>query len=328
MTFPISEHPSWDIKDSSKLTEFITCPRKYFYSYILGWRLDQPAHDLHFGESWHKAREYQLLHGYDDIEGAYNAFTLCYREKFDPSSDSIYTPKDPTAVLKALMQYADERRGDLAEYEVLYTEISGTVPVDEKRVLSYRMDSVLRRKEDDMILSMDHKSTKSFSRTWTDQFDLSMQTGTYTHCLYCLYPIDRVLGVLYDGCSFEYLKRGSGVRSAGYHINFKQVSAYKTADQMNTWLWTVNDILDRLEMEMNRLFHCSDDDDVLQAFPMNPEACTKYWGCVFHDYCLAWQNPLRRCEEPPLGFKVEYWDPSKIYTTNKENLTWPKGSDC
>ena len=324
MSFPISEHPSWEIKDSSKLTDFLTCPRKYFYTYLLGWKLDQPAHDLYFGESWHKAREYQLLHGYDDIEGAYNAFIQHYRKEFDQSTDTIYTPKDPAAVLKALMQYAEERRQDLVDYEVIYTEISGTVPVDEHRVLSYRMDSILRQREDDMIISMDHKSTKSFSKTWADQFDLNMQTGTYTHCLYCLYPVDKVLGVLYDGCSFEFLKRGSSARPAGYHINFKQVPAYKTPDQMNTWLWTVNDLLDRIDTEMNKLSYCSDSDEVLQSFPMNPESCTKYWGCAFHDYCLAWQNPLRSCEKPPIGFKIEYWDPSKVETTNKENLTWSK----
>jgi len=26
---------------------------------------------------------------------------------------------------------------------------------------------------------------------------------------------------------------------------------------------------------------------------------------------MAWPNPLQRCDEPPLGFKVEYWDPRK-----------------
>ncbi len=320
--FPITPHPTWSIKDSSKLTEFLTCPRRYFYSYILGWRLDLPAHDLHFGESWHKAREHQLLHGYHEIEGAFNKFYEHYRLKFEQSTDDYYAPKNPTAVLKALMQYAEERRSDLSEYEVLYTEISGTVPVDERRVLHYRMDSVLRRYEDGMILSMDHKSTKKFSRTWADQFFLNMQTGTYTHCLYCMFPIEQVLGVLYDGCAFEYLKKGSSARPAGYYATFQQVPAYKTPEQMNTWLWTANDLLNRLEDEMDRLFHCSDSDPVLQAFPINPESCTKYFGCPFHDYCLAWQNPLQCCEEPPIGFIQEFWDPTSVETTNKANLQW------
>ena len=67
MTFPIDEQPYWAIKDSSKLDDYERCPRAYFYRHILGWNIDFPAHDLIFGECWHRAREHQLIHGYDDI---------------------------------------------------------------------------------------------------------------------------------------------------------------------------------------------------------------------------------------------------------------------
>ena len=91
MTLPIVEDPTWHIRDSSKLTDYMACPRMYFFSHILGWKLDMPAHDLHFGTCWHEAREYQLLHGYDDVAGAYEKFITKYREVFDPETDSIYT---------------------------------------------------------------------------------------------------------------------------------------------------------------------------------------------------------------------------------------------
>ncbi len=318
----LTPHPTWDIKDSSKLTEFLTCPRKYFYRYLLGWTLDIPAHDLHFGQSWHCAREYQLLNGYEDVQGAFNAFMRKYREEFDESTDSLYSPKTPTAVLNALMKYAEERRNDLREFKVLYTEISGTVPVDERRVLYYRLDSIMEQTEDGRILSMDHKSTKKFSKWWREYFHLSIQTGTYTHCLYCMFPIDQVLGVLYDGTAFEFLPRGSKTRPAGYYVSFEQVPAYKTPEQMNSWLWTVNNILDDIEREMDRLYHCKEDEPVMMAFPMNPESCMKYLGCQFHDFCLSWQNPLQRCYETPIGFKQEFWNPAAMETTNKKNLEW------
>lgn len=327
----IKEHPTWHIKDSSKLDTFMRCKRRYFYEYLLGWRLNYPNHDLYFGQAWHLAREYQLLHGYDDIEGAYNEFITYYREQFAPEDDEINKPKTPVAVLHALMKFNEERQGDLTENEVVeidgtkMTEVSGTVPVDENRILYYRMDSVMRRKEDGMIFSMDHKTTsgKWIHYTKYDQEHfLSLQNGTYTHCLYCMFPVEQVLGVQFDKVGFEFLPRGSKSRAAGYHATIRTVPAYKTPEQMNSWLWLVNILLDDLEYEMDGLSHCKENDQVLMSFPMNPSSCTDFGGCPFHDYCLAWQNPLQHAYEPPIGFKVDRWDPSKMQTTVKKDLKW------
>lgn len=323
--FPLSEQPTWAIRDSSKLDNYLECHRKYLFEHIFGWKSEKPAHDLYFGESWHKAREWQLIHGYGDVVGAYKAFIDYYRLKFPPDTDEIYRPKDPFAVGKALNKFADEREGDLLENELLYTEISGSVPVDrDGRVLYYRMDSILRCKEDDKIFSFDHKSAKKFSRQWSEKFFLNIQTGTYTHCLYCMYPVEKVLGIEFCGTSFEYLKRGSKQRPAGYHIGFQRVPAFKSPDQMNVWLWQVNNLLDELDRDMDRLMNCKEEDQILMAFPMNTTSCSNYWGCIFHDYCMSWSNPLQRCYEPPLGFIVEFWNPLEIKTTNKKDLSWQK----
>jgi len=136
-----------------------------------------------------------------------------------------------------------------------------------------------------------------------------------------MFPVEQVLGVEFVKTGFEYLKKGSANRPAGYHATTRHVPAFKTPDQMNTWLWTVNDILDELERDMDRLSQSSESDEVLMAFRMNPKACSDYRGCEFHDYCLAWQNPLRRCYEPPLGFIQKFWDPSAKESTVKKDLT-------
>lgn len=318
-------HPTHTIVDSSKLSCLQDCPRQFFYQYILGWRPDQPAHDLHFGQAWHEAREYQLINGYDDIQGAYTRFLTCYREKFGEGSDEIFRPKDPMGVIFALQKFASERQSDLILNELLYTEISGTVPIDDSRVLHYRMDSVLRNKENNKIFSWDHKSAteRSINFPWWElNFFLGLQNGTYTHCLYCMYPIEEVLGIEFCGTAFHYLSRGSSQREQGYHITFKRVPAYKTPDQMNAWLWTVNELYDNYERYLDMLSSCKDSDPILMSFPMNPGACSKYRGCPYHDFCMAWPNPLRACDEPPLGFKEEFWDPSAMETTNKMDLTF------
>jgi len=331
MTFPLTEHPTWAIRDSSKLDDWLACPRKYFYAHILGWKLDTPAHDLHFGQCWHIAREHQLLNGYEDFVGAYEKFLAKYREAFPPETDSMYNPKTPTAVLNALQVFATDKQRDLLDNEVVQldgvkmTEISGTVPVDEKRVLYYRMDSIMQRKEDDMIFSWDHKSTTERSINgwqWQEAFHLSVQNGTYTHCLYCMFPIEQVLGIEFCGTGFAFLQRGSSARPAGYHVTLKRVPAFKTPEQMNVWLWNVNKLLDDIDREMDYLFHCKEEDTVMTAFHQNPKSCTSYRGCPYHDFCLAWQNPLQRSYEPPLGFREEFWNPAEMETTNKKDLKW------
>lgn len=329
----ISPHPTWDIKDSSKLEQFIHCPRRYFYRYMLGWDVDVPAQDLWFGESWHRAREYQLLNGYDDVQGAYDAFITCYREQFAPEQDEFYSPKTPTAVLNALIQFSDQYRNDLIDNEVVeldgqkMTEISGTVPIAEDRVLHYRMDSIMRRKADGKIFSWDHKTTtESYlnSRFWADQFFLSIQSGTYTHCLYCIFPIEQVLGIEFCGTGFTYLKRGSANRPAGYHVSLRRVPAWKTPGQMNSWLWLANEIYSNIEYETERLLNCSEDDPVLMAFPMNPTSCTSFRGCPYLDFCISWPNPLRNAYEPPLGFTERFWNPASMDTRVKKDLSFKR----
>jgi len=329
--FSITEHPEWNIKDSSKLDDYIGCPRLYFFTHVLGWHLDMPEHDLIFGESYHRGREHQLLHGYDDISGAMEKFNDCYLKSFSPEDDAIYRPKTPTAALNAYIKFATQKYADLIDNEVVeldgqkMTEISGTVPVDDHRVLHYRMDSIMRRKEDGMIFSWDHKTTSGkwiHDTRWDEELYLSIQNGTYTHCLYCLFPIEQVLGVEFVKTGFEFLQKSSSARPAGYHATIRHIPAFKTPDQMSVWLWTVNMLLDDIERDMDRLFHCTENDQVLMAFRMNPKHCTSYRGCPFHDYCLSWPNPLQQSYEPPLGFVQRFWNPTEKQSSVVKHLEW------
>jgi hypothetical protein len=301
----IEKHPSWDIIDSTKLNNFLECPRSYFYEYILGWRSEAPNLHLEFGKAWHLAMEHLILNGYSDkvIAEAYAMFYEHYRKFFPELLDEANAPKNPANALRALVQYADEYKDD--KFTPVYTEIAGTVPIDDGKALHFRMDSILMD-SDGMIRSLEHKTGSTLSRQWTDQWSLSVQTGTYNHVLYCLYPAEQVWGVEINGVFFQKKEN-----------KFQRVPARRSLPMMNVWQWMVCHTMNMIDFETKRMQDVKEDALVMEAFPQNPTNCTKYFGCKYHDYCMAWPNPIARCEEVPLGMKQEWWNPADEESTAK-----------
>jgi len=188
---------------------------------------------------------------------------------------------------------------DFDEFEVLYTEIAGTVPLTEDRKLHFRQDAICKGKHTYGYFSLEHKTTgSSISRSWTQQWPLKTQVGCYTHVLYCLFPSEEVYGVRINGAGFLKTK-----------FSFERIPIAKTKNSMQVWLWNTLFWLDQIQWNMELLNECKESDEVMMAFPMNTESCSKYFGCPYHDFCLAWHNPLKNCDEVPMGMKQEYWDP-------------------
>jgi hypothetical protein len=147
--------PTWKINDPTKITEHYSCNRKYFYSYVLGWRPEGANNHLIFGSSYHIAQEYLLSHDYSvqSVMKAHEAFVADYRSHLGPETDEMF-------------------------------EIAGKVNLTDDQVIYFRMDSILRHKTKETIKSIEHK-TGSSTYNWELQWPLSMQNGTYSHVRYC-----------------------------------------------------------------------------------------------------------------------------------------------
>jgi hypothetical protein len=291
----------------------MNCPRQTFYRYILGWVNERPNKDLIFGSAWHLAMETILRKGIrpESIIEAYQIALDYYRNRgFDEETDLGRFPKIPGVIPEALARYTS--RWSLDKFEVLYTEIGGTVPIsiEPLRLMHFKIDAIVRNLTTDKISAFEHKTGTKHSRAWEQEKKMSVQTGTYNHVLYCLFKPEDVWGVIVNGTFFRATK--SGV--VWDENSFVRVPCRKEPDLMQAWLVNTNDWYMSYEDDIYQLDRATPDQEALHCFRMNTEACSKYYGCAYLDFCLSWPNPLRRCEYPPQGFKVEFWDPSRIDT--------------
>jgi hypothetical protein len=140
-----------------------------------------------------------------------------------------------------------------------------------------------------------------------------MQVGTYTHAFYCLFPPEEVYGARVNGIIF--LKRGT---------EFLRCPCSKTPTQMEVWRQTAQKYAKIISVQTELLasdFERHTNKPVLNLFALNPVSCTRWGTCAFHDYCMSWANPLQRCEEPPMGFHQEFWNPAARRHTKEIDLT-------
>lgn len=302
------------ILDSSKLNDYLRCPRYFFYRHHLGWQSEETSNHLIFGSSVHLALESLLLG--NSVQASFDTFLEDYRKTYqNPEMDDIFWPKTPENLFVILDAYAKYYKKDLIDNEVLYTEIAGTVAINESDSIALRMDSILRNHKTGKVFSLEHKTASSFY-LWAEQWLLSVQVGTYTHALNCLFPIEEVEGVTMNGILFGKAKNAwqdifNQKVPKKLPWDFDRVTIKKTNDQMQVWLHLVDYLVAYIEAELQDIENgdivCS---EVLTTFRMNPTACQSYNKmCEFHPFCCSWPNPLKKCHNVPVGYKIEFWNP-------------------
>jgi len=321
----MKEQETWNVQDSSKLQTYLDCPRQYFFEYILGWRSEAVSVHLEHGIAVHKAMEcFYPVGGPDFSNGALAkamvAYTEHYRSIFSPDMDEANSPKNIECTTRALEMYRDFY-APIDDFEILHSEVAGSVLLDEDgRKLYFKQDTICKNK-DDRIFSLEHKTGTTFRGLWALEWTQSIQIGTYSHVLFCMYPPENVYGVRINGIFVHEplkLKKDGTPYANAKDTEFHRVPVAKTPKLMQDWLNTVTYWLVLLENEFDKLNNATESDDILKAFPKNPRACTKYFGCLYSPFCTAWLNPLQQADQPPIGLKIDHWDPRGKFNEAKE----------
>lgn len=312
---PIVADPSIHIIDGSKINDFHDCERKFFFAHALGWRPEHPNNDLVFGDAIHFGmahimKSWYLIMKNDDVLTAkivleaYDRFLYRYRQVFSSDMDEFNKPKTPEIVPLLYAEYIKRYRFE-DKFEVLYTEVAGSVPIDFQDgnaiTLSFRIDTICRDERGYFFL--EHKTTKVASDWWAIQFKLSYQCFIYTHVIRSMFPDEKhkVWGGIVNGLVTKKTKTPD--------VEFMRVPVQRSDPMMNAWLLQARRRLNQIEGEFHALQHEKATDTAMVSFPMRPTSCNKFSGCEFLPYCTSWANPLAH-QEPPLGFKREFWDPS------------------
>lgn len=304
----IPEHESWRIIDSSKLTTYMTCPRKFFFRHILGWSSSIADNNLVFGSSWHLAAEHLLRSGYTEqsLKEAKFLFLFAYREKLDESTDELFEQKNPDNAARALdAYYLQFAENDSRNLTVLHTEVLAVGLIGPDMPLYGKLDALLFDAQKGMYICLDHKTSKYKFYNWRETWELSPQMQFYAHVLRCLYG-DAPQQLRVRG-SFFY-------KNAKKPFDFDEAIIEKSDSVLDSDITTLRywylSLLNDLETCIEE---ASTEDEHLYSFPKNTLNCFSYnRPCSYLNICQAWSNPVRNAdEEPPMSMHVEFWDPRK-----------------
>jgi len=303
-TVPI--HETWAVMDSTKMKCYKGCPRRYFYNYVLGWKHEGPNIHLDFGSAIHKMFEYiynqKDWKGYpnDIMKPAYKEFTDLYREAYpDMESDDSNEPKGPDGAARLLAEYVDKYRDD--DFEVLYSEVAGTVPIDDSHDMTFKMDLIIRT--EDGIRGRDFKTSSADREMYQRKFHLDTQMQVYTHALHMLFPDEEV------GMALDFLIPLKTM------IKLRRRDIPMAESQILYAIWELSYELAKVDRDFELLSQSTLDQPFMMAFPRNDQNCTAYNQiCPYFDYCTlpSFNNPLTRCENPQPGMTVDFWDPRKL----------------
>lgn len=325
-------HPTWEIKDSSKLDTFLKCPRKYLFEYILGIRNPNENVHLVFGRAVHSAMEVLLWKGFGKaaLEEAILAARKVYRGTYTSNDEDMLPElkvKNLTNLLYMLEYYVEEYSND--EFELIGTEIGGTVPIpNSSHRIHFTLDCLLWMR--DLLWVLDHKTTgMSLGDNWEMQWNNKIQIRIYTlaTCLYAIenkIPLEKFGGFILNGIGMKVNKKDPKdnrkvilLPTSDYLIlELQRVEIPADPVLISSWAAEFATWLDFLDYNMELLQKSSIIDPLLLAFPRcGGGECTSFnRACPHYSQCLLTQNPLSLWGTNYLDFENNtpcFWNPAE-----------------
>jgi hypothetical protein len=280
--------------DSTSLTLFKECPRKYYYSIAQGYATREQSVHLTFGIYLHKYYERYHYHRAADFsheDALHMVVTQAMKETGDFKSDDKY--KNRETLIRTIVWYLEEFKDDPARTVILHNgkpavELSFRFEIPEAPDFLYcgHMDRIAEFGGQRFVF--DYKSTKrALYNEYFAQFTPHNQMTGYTLGGKITFH-EPVEGVIIDaaqvGVNFSRFSRGTAPRDEGTLEEWLTQTAY--------WVKLAASYAEA------------------DFWPLNESSCDKYFGCPFRPVCS--KSPRQR----EVWLKADYvhrlWDPLQI----------------
>lgn len=191
----------YEVVEPTEIQTYHVCPRMWAFAYKDKLRRKGVKVNLSVGIAIHDALEAYYTGG--DAGKAYQA-TMA-RELDQMYKDANYTPEQEAKLeeqldlgydlIHAYIPWAEEQDSEYWE-EILYTEQSFLIPINEHQAVAGRIDMIVRDKWGGVWI-VDHKTCSQFPSQTELQMD--NQFRIYTWASNYLFPDLRPQGVIYNG---------------------------------------------------------------------------------------------------------------------------------
>lgn len=288
--------------DSTMMSAFRSCPRKFYHEFILGLRPKSTSIHLHAGGAFAKALEtfYDAVHNQQlTVNDALKVSFIDFKTSWgNDHLDYNEGPKSFDNVWSAVQSYVafyppqtDHLQPYKSDDGKATTEFSFAIPLDFPGFPRHPVtnDPFVYVGRFDMLGVLygktpcvkDDKTASQAGPSWASQWDLRSQfLGYVWACQQCGIPLETVVirGVVL-------LKR-----------EIKHVEAIKTYPKYLIDRW-----FEQLKHDLNRLVNCWNSGYFDYNFG---ESCNAYGNCIFTSVCQSAQEHLWMAE-----YKVERWNP-------------------
>lgn len=278
--------------DSTSLTTFKECPRKYYYSIVCGYATREQSVHLTFGIHLHHAHERYYHHRAASFSHE-EALRMVVKEMMQREFHSDDQYKNRQTLIRTIVWGLDEFKNDPAETIILASgkpavELSFRFQLPDAPEYLYcgHMDRLARFNGKTYVF--DYKSTKRALYTeFFDQFSPHNQMTGYT---------------LGGKITFHQPVEGVVIHAAQVGVTFSRFArgfSPRTSDQLEEWLATTAYFVKLAAQYSDADF-----------WPMNEGACNNYFGCQFRKVCS--KPPAQRETWLKADYVKRLWDPLQV----------------
>ena len=296
--------------DNTRISEYLACPRKFYFRHVRHWRREGVSINLAFGSGWHAAMD-EIWAG-KTIDEAVDAFrTVMDEEGIDLDMLDISQIRNPMTCRAMLENYVQLRAAFFDQIELLAVEQPFAVPLmpgsDEYYV--GRIDKVFRHLTMKRICGGEHKTTSwykkdgPFRAEWIASFSPNSQVDGYLYAGHMMYG-EEFKSVWVDGALVH----------KTVHDGFGFIPCQRKFSMLDLWLWETNERVGAIQEDLNDLKKflrtgLVNKMDYMPCFQRHTNSCFLYnRACSYLDICRNKPNPAQVFETPS-DYIESKWQP-------------------